>query len=852
MRNVLVLLALTSLRAFAQMPDEPVRSVIDPGVVTTRQSIFPAGVQSVFSGRVQGVAFGANSSEIWVLNSGSLFRMNWRANKVLGRVGLNGVGGLQGVRYDAATRTAYVSAVSKGQVQLARMNGQGQYAIILAGVGKNVAGAVAYSGKSHLAVLPLTGDNKVAVIDTATEQIVYKIDTGMVPFGAAVNDAGTVAYVTNWGGRRPGKTDSTGDMGFGGERDKIVTDARGVASTGTVTRVDLVGGRVEREIPVGLHPTAIVWDEAHSRLYVANGNQDSISVVDTTGDKVMRTIVIEPFPERVGGIAPTALVLSSDGTTLYVACGGINAIAVMRVATGKLAGLIPTAWYPAGLALSPDGKFLAVSTLLGSGSGFAGDRNKRVAHAVRGSIAVIDLPDAAQLANYTLAVAENNRLSIGPSTELPKLTKATSPIAVPMKAGDASLIENVVFIIKENRTYDQILGDMKKGNGDPSLTMYGPDVTPNQHKLADQFVLLDNLYANGGNSADGHQWLTQANETDYVLWPGYTNRSYPFDGTDPVAYSSTGFLWDSALKQNKSVRIFGEFAGTTFDQPGGLRPELLNDWKAGRDMTARWNIVAPIGALNKILVPNYPAYSTTIPDVVRSQIFQAELAKWVKAGSMPNLVMMALPSNHTNGTVPGTSTPKAMVADNDLAVGQIVEALTRSPFWKKMAIFIVEDDAQDGVDHMDGHRTTAFIVSPYIRRGAVDSTFYSQLSILKTIELQLGLPNLTIFDRIANDMRASFQNTPDFTPYQAETPTQSIFAINPPMKALHGQQKKDAVASGKMRFDVPDAAPTGKLNAILWRSEKGESVPYPKARSAVFSPFSLDVGDEDREERKRR
>ena len=297
------------------------------------------------------------------------------------------------------------------------------------------------------------------------------------------------------------------------------------------------------------------------------------------------------------------------------------------------------------------------------------------------------------------------------------------PVPIPVRAGEPSLIEHVVYIIKENRTYDQVFGDMKKGNGDPSLVMFGEDVTPNHHRLADQFVLLDNFYATGGNSGDGHQWLTQANETAYCLWPGYRGRSYPFDGSDPIAYSEGGFIWDAALKMKKTVRVYGEYAPRLASQ--GQRLKLLERWRNGERFRGLWKAESPIPPLNGLLAPDFPAYSTDIPDVARSRLFREDLKEFERQGSMPNLTILQLPSNHTFGTRAGASTPKAMVADNDLALGEIVEALSKSPFWKKMVIFVVEDDAQNGVDHVDGHRTVALAIGPYVRRGYVDSTFYS-------------------------------------------------------------------------------------------------------------------------------
>jgi hypothetical protein len=299
----------------------------------------------------------------------------------------------------------------------------------------------------------------------------------------------------------------------------------------------------------------------------------------------------------------------------------------------------------------------------------------------------------------------------------------------------------------------------------------------------------------------------------------------------------------------KTVRIYGEYAGRRSNLTMRSRAELLERWQRGDDFTKEWQTVAPIAPLNKILASQFPAYTTAIPDVIRAQIFLRDVAQWERDGSMPNMVLLQLPSNHTNGTTPGASTPKAMVADNDLALGKVVEGLTKTRFWKEMAIFVVEDDAQNGVDHVDGHRTVALAISPYSRPGNIDSTFYSHQSMLKTMELVLGLPTMSLFDLIANDMRASFQDTPDLTPFTAVLPQQPLGEMNPSAKALAGEERKAALASAKMRWNVPDAAPTERLNRILWGQIKGWNTPYPGARHAVFSPLAIDVDDVDRDGR---
>ncbi len=832
LRHAFVILTLTIASA-------QTRSVPDPGVITTRQAITPAGTPTVFDGRVYGVAFGETSSELWVSNAAKLYRLDWNANRVIESIPMPGSPGLQAVYYDAATSAPLITAAVRAPhrpAQIALFSGK---TLIASDLGTYLAGAIA--ANRTLAAIPLTHDNQLAVVDLATKSVKGKIPTGIAPFAAVISSDSTTAFVSNWGGRIPKSGDLTAPTGLDPKADQVVVDQRGIASTGTVTRVDITALKSTATIAVGLHPTALAWDEPAHRLYVANGNSDSISVIDTARNTVTKTIPLEPFSIKAAGIAPTALTLSADRKTLYAACGGINAIAVLDPQSGTLRGLIPTAWYPNHLALSPDGKWIAVSALLGVGPGWRDAPNKKYVHADRGSVAVLPVPGDAQLASYTNAVAANNRLQLAGAPERPA-PRATQPIPIPARSGDPSLIDHVVFIIKENRTYDQVFGDIEKGNGDKSLTMFGRNITPNQHKLAEEFVLFDNFYATGGNSADGHQWLTQANETDYALWPGYAGRSYPFDGTDPIAYSKNGFLWDYALARGKSVRIYGEYSGVQ-REPAAKRRTYLTAWRDGVDFTHQWTTQAPITALNKLIAPNYPAYSTTIPDVIRAQIFLDDLKRM---DSMPNLMLVQLPSNHTNGTDPAVSTPQAMVADNDYALGQIVEGLTKSKFWPKMAIFIVEDDAQNGVDHVDGHRTVALAVSPYTRRGHVDSTFYSTQSMVKTIELILGLPSMSLFDLIAEDMRAAFTEQPSFAPYTALPPQISLFDENPSTRALKGEPRQAAIQSSRMHFEIPDAAPTERLNRILWHAVMGWNVPYPGAHHAVFAPLSLDIDDDDR------
>jgi YVTN family beta-propeller protein len=854
----------TPRRIPAADPPKPVNTVLDPGVISSRQAITPAGIQMVFQGRVYGVAFGSSNDVVYALSGASrgglVYKLDWRANRTVEVIRSAVTPGMQSISFDRIAGAAVIagtvaSRAGKETRQIVQLVGtaDGAARVEAGDFGRNAVGEVALITDPSRALVALTFNDELAIVDRASGAA-KKIKTGIAPFGVAVNAARTVAYVSNWGGRFPRQGDRTATTGNELNADHVVVDARGIAASGTVARVDLRTNEVSHVIEVGRHPTAMAVDEARQRLYVANSNSDSVSVIDTRSNSVLENIPIQPFERKVAGAAPEALALGKDGQRLYVACAGLNAVAVIALRpSARLEGLIPTAWYPNHVAVSPDGNYLAVSTMLGVGSGSreGQDERKRYVHANRGTVHVIPIPDAAQLAGYTTAVAENNRLRLrqpapAGSTAAGPARKPAAPAAaalpVPLRSGDPSPIRHVVYIVKENRSYDQYFGDIAKGNGDPSLQLIGDDIIPNQRKLAREFVLLDNFYANGGNSADGHQWVTQASETDYTYWPGYTGRSYPKNGDDPLAFANSGFLWDNALRGKRTFADFGEFAGVL---PGMDRLKLLEEYKSGSDFRDTFKSVAPIAPLNRYLVKDYPTYSLQVPDVVRARIFLRHVKEWEATGNMPDLVMVQLPSDHTSGTTPNYSTPTACFADNDLALGQIVEGLTHSRFWKDMLILVVEDDAQSGLDHVDGHRTVAQLISPYARRGAVDSTFYSQASMVKTIELILGLPTMSLFDLIANDMRNSFQKEPVFAPYTSEIPKQSIYQANPKLSALTGQARRAAREAMRMNFRDPDVAPTAKVNRMIWASVKGWDAPYPAARRGAFLPAGPDDDDED-------
>jgi YVTN family beta-propeller protein len=879
-------------------PPQPLREIPDPGTIATNQRVTPAGVQSVFTGRVTGVRFGIRPGEVWATAPGGLYRLSWRDNAVLGSTAYDGHSGVQGIAIDPRTGRVFMSVVGKlpGGLTLARTPGTDSVARAR---GLAVAHLVAYDGDSlvlrlaspalgeyiaggpmlapgvdasghRVVVVPMPANDSLAILDAADGSLQKKVGLGVLPVSAVVSEDGSTAYVTVLGGTKPTGRDRAARQCCDPLAEPVRVDARGIAAPGNVTRVDLATGRIAKIIPVGLHPSGLTWDRDNGRLYVANGNSDNVSVIDTHRDVVVRTIAIAPFRERKIGLAPTALALAPDARTLFVALGGANAVAVYDVPDGRLRGLIPTGWYPTTIDVSADGHTIAVGSLfgVGSGNGRVSGLTGRYVHSYRGSVNVIAVPSDAELAAYTTSVAQNNRLTLRTDSTGPAMIARANVAAraVPGRPGEPSLIDHVVYIIRENRTYDQVLGDMAKGASDSSLTQYGRDVTPNTHALAEGYVLLDHFFASGGNSADGHNWLTQGTETEYPMWPLYTGRSYPSEGIDPLAYSSGGFLWEAARAKGKTVSVFGEYAPSPQWDSAEVRVGVLAQYRDGQRPNAAavraqvgklYRTRSDIPSLDRVLVRDYPGWTMTVPDVAKAEVLLDYLRVWEAKGSMPNLVIISLPSDHTSGTSPGWCTPKACNADNDLALGRIVEGFSHSAFWKSMAIFAVEDDAQNGVDHIDGHRTVAVVASPYARRGVIDPTFYGQPSMVKTIELMLGLPALSLFDLVATDMRASFigpDEAPSFAPYTALTPKQSLFDVNQRVGSITGphaaERRRAALASARMNFGDPDAAPSELLNRILWHDARGWGLPYPEVKRSLFFPMAVDVNDDDREDRR--
>jgi YVTN family beta-propeller protein len=680
-----------------------------------------------------------------------------------------------------------------------------------------------------------TRGNDVQRLDLHTGKVVDAVTVGVAPYAVCRLRPDKV-YVSNWGGDPP----AAGSPSARSAGTPVRIDPRTrVANDGTVSVLVRAGAGWKRSksIRVGLHPSGLARSPDRSRLYVANANSDTVSVIDTATDTVVETIACRPEARLPFGSGSNALAVSPDGKTLYVANGTNNCVAVVRLASrgagpSKVVGLIPTGWYPGALALSGDGKKLFVANVKGHGSlARRPDRRGHNSHDHLGSVSLIDVPDPVALARSTRQVNANNRLGYS-LAGLEKPRKGVKPVPVPARHGEPSLFKHVLYIIKENRTYDQVFGDIKEGNGDPKLCIFGEKVTPNHHALARQFTLFDNFYCSGVLSADGHSWANAAYVTDYLekAFGGFV-RSYPFDGTDPLAFPATGFLWDNALRHGRTLRNYGEFVVEENYAPKGTRwRDLYNDFLKGT-RTVKLTPRVSLESLKPYTHPSYPSFPLITPDVYRAELFLEEFRRFEKKGALPNLIYMALPCDHTEGTKPDFPTPRAMVADNDLALGRIVAAVSKSRFWKETCIFVVEDDPQAGFDHVDGHRTVALVISPYTRRKHVDCTCYNQTGMVKTIELILGLPPMNQLDLSATALRRCFQDRPDLTPYTCRPSRIALDEMNPPLKALRGRALYWARKSLELDLDHADRADEDTLNRILWHSVRGAE-PYPEEYAA--------------------
>lgn len=729
--------------------------------------------------------------------------------------------------------------------------------------GAALPSGMALSPSGSKLYVALNGYNTLGVIDTGTNTLVNQISVGNAPRQVVL--VGNDAYVSNEGGTPCGQPSYCYTFTNNSDDTPLLADpTTGAANTGTVSVVDLASGKQVKQISVGLQPTA-EYLAAGGILMVANSNSDSFSLIDTGTNQVVQTVNTNPVPGTTVGSNPNAITMPDSGHIL-VSIGRDNALAVYGYSGAtspvKFEGLLPTDFYP--VAVQPDpqlgGGELVVTNDKGIGAwGPQATINKGPGtnpatgyntYDDTGSITEFTWQTAyAGLGSYTHQVfVDNGWENMPPVT--PVTDSHVAPVPVPAVLGQPSKIKHVFLIDRENRTYDQVFGDISKGNGDPADAQFGATVTPNAHALANRFGLFDDFNDPSTLSADGHNWLMQANANDYIEKEfGAFYRSYPALGGDSLAYQPDGFLWNDAQAAGKTVSDFGEYENymnlpltgyPTWQQ--WYKDAQILEGKASGTLPVpenKYTSWSDVPSLNPLVDHKFPEFDLDIPDQYRVDVWQQAFAQSEKTGNLANLTLMALPDDHTAGVGTGDPYPVAEVADNDLALGRIVDTISHSRFWKTSVIFVVEDDSQNGVDHVDGNRAPALVISPWAKESVVNSTYYTQLNLVKTIEQILGMPPMNQMDRAAEPMFNAFTTKPNFRPFTYlpnQIPlTEGLSSMTPAAAGVPADLAsiyREWVAwSGHQHFGgyqpFPDQANPAQLNRLDWYSATGWTKPYP-------------------------
>ncbi len=767
--------------------------VADPPRLPTGQRLDPAGATRPVGQMPLGMLAAPGGRRVVLSLSG------WREHG-LQVVDRNGVvtqmkpqaAAFVGLAFSPDGRTLYVSGGNTDVVY--RYGWEGDSAVLTDSIvlarrapradGTQYPAGLALSRDGSRLYVALNLADSLAVVDVASNTVIQRLATGRYPYGVAVGAEGQV-YVSNWGA-------STLSV-FTPASDGRLASARPIAA--------------------GRHPSALIANAQGTRLFVASGSTDRVAVVDTRSGRVITTLTDPPPAGPDEGTTPNALALSPDGTRLFAAEADANAVAVFDLSaptadvagaagTDRLVGRVPVGWYPTALVALGDTLLVANGKGAGTGPNRDGPQpdTSYTLGQIRGSLSIVPVARAGGLELAALSA---------------RVARANGWESVSARGRPYPPFAHVVYILKENRTYDQVLGDLPQADGDTSLVLFGRAVTPNHHALAERFGIFDRFFVNAEVSADGHNWSMAAYATDYTQKTTPSNyddggRSYDYEGEnrgvipdDDVAEPAQGYLWDLVRRAGLSFANFGEFA-IAEDEPG-----------AGK----RYRGTKPFLAAHTD--PRYPAYDLAIPDQVRVDVWLDAFHAWVAKGEMPALQILHLPCDHTAGARVGSRTPRAMVADNDLALGRVVEALSHSPFWRQTVVFVMEDDAQDGPDHVDSHRSPLLVVSPYNRAG-VYHRFTNTTDALRTMEEILGLDALSQFDHFGRPLRDIWQDAPDSTPYVALEPGVSRDERNLP----GGRAARDS-----RRLDLGmDKADMDLFNRVLWMAVKGERTPYPGTR----------------------
>lgn len=804
--------------------------------INTGQFVQSAGNTLAFNGRPLDICLSPDKKYIFVKNTDNLLILEAKTLKPLQVLpypeGENG--SMHGI---AAKESMLAVSGSHKNIMLAsttktaegKISWHWDSEIALSQNDSNPCG-IAFSQKRDAIYVCLSMKNCVAEVSLPDKKLLREIPTGICPIAIELSKDGKNAFVVNFGGRKGGPNDHT-ESSAG---TPVLVDDRSISSSGTVSRINLNKGTSE-ELEVGLHPADLKLASDEGRLYVASANSDFVSIVNLQNFQVENHVSVRPNKSLPFGSIPNALSLSKDGKQLFVANAGNNAMAVIdlkdqQAKSAELKGFISTGWFPG--AICNDGSNLYIANVKGEPSKLNTPQEKSWSSVSnRGSVSKIAMPKTNDLSKLSENVKNNGRFSLN-KRELEAARPDQVARPMPERNGEPSQIEHVIYVIKENRTYDQLFGDIEKGNGDKSLCTYGRQITPNHHALAEEFVLLDNYYCNGVVSADGHQWATQGTVTDYQekIFGGHV-RSYDF-GSDSLCYAACNFLWDSFLAKGLSVRNYGEFDFPKLVPSNSNWYQVYADAKKDQP-SIKIEHAVPMKTLREHTCTEYPGWNLAIPDTVRIKSFLSELKHFEAEGNFPNLLVVYLPQDHTAGLGEEHPTPRAFVADNDLALGQLVEAVSHSKFWSKTAIFVNEDDPQDGWDHVDGHRSLCLVVSPYTRRQSVNSHFYNQLSVLHSIERIFGLAASNQLTQQAEVMSDCFSQQADLTPYTAKPNQIPLDEPNKKASACNRRERELLAECRRMNFSKPDKIDDDEFNKILWYTSKGVDSHYPAEYSGA-------------------
>ena len=780
-----------------------------------------------FDGRPADMALRPDGSAFAVMKPGSVFLCTEKGVVPGSAVKFSGGSGFHGMTWSDDGAHLYCSTES-GAVQVfdydgRKLTARAQIRLVPDSEKQNpVPGGMCLSKDGGMLLYVTSANlNRVFAVDLATNTVTRSYETESMPFEPRLSPDGKTLIVSNWAGRLP----APGDAVQLSQELPMVVNRRSSAETGTISLIDLTSGR-STALRVGIHPSGMAL--SGHKVYVANSMSDTISEIDLDSRKVTRTIALRWKQFRLFGSMPIALVV--DGCNLYAADGGDNAVAVVDLKSGVVKGFHPAGYFP--IEMFQNGRSLVVLNSKGDGSvaktahgGKSGN-----AHNFEGSVTVV--PVDADLGTDTATVAADNAWTT--SVEKPKLAVYNGAI------------KHVIYIIKENRTYDEIFGDMPKGNGDPTLCDIGEKIMPNHHALARMFTLFDNGYVSGTNSADGHNWCDEALCDDYLehFYVGYS-RTYPDDGSDPMALSSTGCIWDAALKKHKTIRDYGEFTDPSKAKflPRAPRNwwEMYDDYKSGSPKITPV-ATSDVRSLQPYIDRNYLYWPLLMSDQQRASEFIREYTAFSKAGNVPDLIIMSLPSDHTEGVNQTYPLPRSMMADNDLALGRIVAAVSHSPQWKDTCIFVIEDDAQAGPDHVDGHRTAFQVFSPYVKHRFVDSNMYTTVNMVKSIEVMLGIDPMNRFDFLARPIDTCFNDTPDLTPYEAVPNQVPIGEHAPRRTAMNATWRNLEDVTRSLDWSHLDAPDPDKLNHIIWATLHPDGRPYPEVRG---KPATVRHSDDD-------